>query len=60
MPRGSSRSRGFNSSQARIGTALLLEQPRLGGGGEFWNEEPFARNGGYQRDARIVRWVFGD
>jgi len=26
----------------------------------FWNNEPFARNGGYQRDARIIRWVFGD
>jgi len=27
---------------------------------KFWNEEPFAKNGGYARDARIVRWVFGD
>ena len=27
---------------------------------KFWNEEPFAKNGGYQRDARITRWVFGD
>ena len=21
-----------------------------------WNEEPFARNSGYQRDVRITRW----
>jgi hypothetical protein len=60
MPRGSSRSRGFDSSQAGIGTVLLLELPRLAAADKFWNEEPFARNGGYQRDARIVRWVFGD
>jgi hypothetical protein len=35
MPRGLSRSRGFNRSQAGIGTALLLELPRLDGGREF-------------------------
>ena len=43
-----------------IGTALLLELPDRAAADKFWNEEPFARNGGYQRDARIVRWVFGD
>ena len=26
----------------------------------FWNEEPFARNGGYGRDPRMIRWVFAD
>ena len=43
-----------------IGTALLLELPDRAAADKFWNEEPFARNGGYQRDARIIRWVFGD
>jgi uncharacterized protein YciI len=43
-----------------IGTALLLELPDRAAADEFWNNEPFARNGGYQRDARIIRWVFGD
>jgi uncharacterized protein YciI len=43
-----------------IGTALLLELPDKAAAMKFWNEEPFARNGGYNRDARIVRWVFGD
>jgi uncharacterized protein YciI len=43
-----------------IGTALLLELPDRAAAEAFWNNEPFARNGGYQRDARIVRWVFGD
>jgi len=43
-----------------IGTALLLERPDRAAADRFWNEEPFAKNGGYQRDARIVRWVFGD
>jgi uncharacterized protein YciI len=42
-----------------IGTALLLELPDRAAADAFWNNEPFARNGGYQRDARIVRWVFG-
>ncbi len=27
---------------------------------EFWNNEPFVANGGYQDDSRIYRWVFGD
>jgi hypothetical protein len=27
---------------------------------KFWSNEPFARNGGYQRNARIIRWVFAD
>jgi len=31
-----------------------------GGGGCRLEHEPFASNGGYQRDARIMRWVFGD
>jgi uncharacterized protein YciI len=43
-----------------VGTALLLELPDRAAAETFWNNEPFARNGGYQRDARIVRWVFGD
>jgi uncharacterized protein len=43
-----------------IGTALLIELPNRAAADRFWNEEPFARNGGYQRDARITRWVFGD
>ena len=43
-----------------IGTALLLELPDRAAADKFWNEEPFAKNGGYARDARITRWVFGD
>jgi hypothetical protein len=43
-----------------IGTALLLELADRAAADKFWNEEPFARNGGYRRDARITRWVFGD
>ncbi len=43
-----------------IGTALLLELPGRAAADRFWNEEPFAKHGGYARDARIVRWVFGD
>ena len=43
-----------------IGTALLLELPDRAAADKFWNEEPFSKNGGYQRDARIVRWAFGD
>jgi uncharacterized protein len=43
-----------------IGTALLLELPDRAAADKFWNEEPFAKNGGYARDARIVRWVWGD
>ena len=43
-----------------IGTALLLELPDRAAADRFWNEEPFAKNGGYAKDARIVRWVFGD
>ena len=43
-----------------VGTALLLELPDRAAADKFWNEEPFAKNGGYQQDAKIVRWVFGD
>ena len=43
-----------------IGTALLIELPNRAAAERFWNEEPFARNGGYQGDVRITRWVFGD
>ena len=43
-----------------IGTALLLELPDRAAADKFWNEEPFSKHGGYARDARIVRWVFGD
>ena len=42
------------------GTALLLELPNRAAADRFWSEEPFASNGGYQRDVRIIRWVFGD
>jgi uncharacterized protein YciI len=43
-----------------IGTALLLELPDRAAADKFWNEEPFAKNGGYGRDWSITRWVFGD
>ena len=43
-----------------IGTALLLELPDRAAADAFWTNEPFARNGGYQRDSIIVRWMFGD
>ena len=43
-----------------IGTALLLELPDRAAADKFWNNEPFAANGGYQDDARIYRWQFGD
>ena len=43
-----------------IGTALLIELPNRAAADRFWIEEPFARNGGYQGDVRITRWVFGD
>ena len=43
-----------------IGTALLLELPDKAAAEEFWNNEPFAANGGYQDDSRIYRWAFGD
>ncbi len=43
-----------------IGTALLLELPDRAAADKFWHEEPFAKNGGYQGDWRITRWVFGD
>jgi uncharacterized protein YciI len=43
-----------------IGTALLLELPDRAAADAFWNNEPFAKNGGYQMDAGITRWVFGD
>src|SRR5437899_10759345 len=43
-----------------IGTALLLELPDRAAADKFWYGEPFAKNGGYQRDARSTRLVFGD
>jgi uncharacterized protein YciI len=43
-----------------IGTALLLELPDRAAADKFWNEEPFAKNGGYRNEWRIVRWVFGE
>jgi len=43
-----------------VGTALLLELPDRAAAEKFWNNEPFAANGGYQDDARIYRWEFGD
>jgi hypothetical protein len=38
---------------------LLLELPDRAAAERFWNQEPFARNVGYSRDHRIIRWVFG-
>ena len=46
--------------QDNVGTALMLELPDRAAAEAFWNNEPFARNGGYQADSRIYRWVFGD
>jgi len=43
-----------------VGTALLLELPDRAAAERFWNNEPFAANGGYQDDSRIYRWQFGD
>lgn len=43
-----------------VGTALLLELPDRAAAEHFWNNEPFAANGGYQEDSRIYRWAFGD
>jgi uncharacterized protein YciI len=43
-----------------VGTALLLELPDRAAADRFWNNEPFAANGGYQADSRIYRWVFGN
>ena len=43
-----------------VGTALLLELPDRAAAEKFWNNEPFAANGGYQDDSQIYRWVFGD
>ncbi|MCZ6840388.1 MAG: hypothetical protein O7G13_14075 [Alphaproteobacteria bacterium] len=43
-----------------IGTALMLDLPGRVAAEDFWNNEPFVANGGYQDDSRIYRWVFGD
>lgn len=43
-----------------IGTALLLELPDRAAAEAFWTKEPFAKNGGYPLDARIIRWAFAD
>ena len=43
-----------------VGTALLLELSDRAAADNFWNNEPFAANGGYQDDSRIYRWEFGD
>ncbi len=43
-----------------VGTGLLLELPDRAAAESFWNDEPFAANGGYQDDSRIYRWEFGD
>ena len=45
---------------ALVGTALLLELPDRAVAERFWNNEPFAANGGYQADSRIYRWIFGE
>ena len=43
-----------------IGTALMLELPDRTAADQFWNNEPFAKHGGYSDNPRIIRWVFGD
>lgn len=43
-----------------IGTALMVELPDRAAAQAFWDNEPFAANGGYKDDYRIYRWVFGD
>ena len=43
-----------------LGTSFFMQLDDRAAADKFWNEEPFAKNGGYQRDARITRWVFGD
>ena len=43
-----------------LGTSFFMQLDDRAAADKFWNEEPFAKNGGYQRDSRIVRWVFGD
>jgi len=43
-----------------IGTALMIELPDRTAAQAFWDNEPFAANGGYKDDYRIYRWVFGD
>jgi uncharacterized protein YciI len=43
-----------------IGTALMLELPDRAAADQFWNNEPFAKHGGYSDSPRIIRWAFGD
>ena len=43
-----------------IGTAYMLELPDRAAADAFWNNEPFAANGGYKPDYKIYPWVFGD
>ncbi|MCC7347914.1 MAG: hypothetical protein IT538_11005 [Variibacter sp.] len=43
-----------------IGTALLLELPDRAAADAFWNNEPFAKHGGYSDHPRIIRWAFAD
>lgn len=43
-----------------VGTALMIELPDGTAAESFWNNEPFAANGGYQDDFRMYQWVFGD
>ena len=38
---------------------MLLELPNRAAAEKFWNEEPFAKNGGYNRDARIMGGCLG-
>jgi len=35
--------------------ALLLELPARAAADKFWNKEPFAKNGGYQRERKQRR-----
>ena len=47
------------ASTTKLMQAGILWEDRPAAADKFWTEEPFAKNGGYQRDARIVPWVFG-
>ena len=52
----------FVSDEGRdkLGTSFFMQLDDRAAADRFWNDEPFARNGGYQRDVWITRWVFGD
>jgi hypothetical protein len=49
-----------SQAHARAANIAALELPDRAAAEHFWNNEPFAANGGYQEDSRIYRWEFGD